>query len=404
MTATRNITVLGATGSVGRNTLDVIARHPQRFRVVALTARNHWQMLFEACQRFRPEYVVMTDAAAAQALQHSVQAAHLPCQVLSGADALEEVAALPQADTVMAAIVGIAGLKATLAAARAGKCVLLANKETLVTAGHVFIEAVRASGARLLPIDSEHNAIFQALPRDYDGDADRAGVRRIILTASGGPFRTLRREALGQVTPDQACRHPNWVMGRKISVDSATMMNKGLEVIEAHWLFGVERDRIHVVIHPESVIHSLVEYVDGSVIAQLGNPDMRTPIAVGLGFPERIAAGIDFLELAKVGTMHFEEPDLERFPCLGLGYRALAAGGNAPAALNAANEVAVEHFLAGRLPFTRIPGVIDAVLSRLDVQPLTSLDDVLATDAWARGQALASLTQSAGGGRAASAA
>jgi 1-deoxy-D-xylulose-5-phosphate reductoisomerase len=403
MTAMRNITVLGATGSVGRNTLDVVARHPQRFRVVALTACSHWQTLFEACQRFRPEYAVMTQPAAAQALQREVRAAGLPCEVLSGADALDEVAALPQVDTVMAAIVGIAGLKSTLAAARAGKRVLLANKEALVTAGHLFIEAVRGSGARLLPIDSEHSAIFQALPRDYNGDADAAGVRRIILTASGGPFRTLRREALGQVTPEQACHHPNWVMGRKISVDSATMMNKGLEVIEAHWLFGVERDRIHVVIHPESVIHSLVEYVDGSVMAQLGNPDMRTPIAVGLGFPDRIAAGIDFLNLAKVGAMHFEEPDVERFPCLGLGYRALAAGGNAPAALNAANEVAVEHFLAGRLPFVRIAALIEAVLSRLEVRPLTVLDDVLATDRWARKQALA-LLAAADGGRAASAA
>jgi len=304
--------------------------------------------------------------------------------VLCGPGALERVATLPEVDTVMAAIVGIAGLKATFAAAQAGKKVLLANKEALVTAGPVLMQAARAGGATLLPIDSEHNAIFQALPRDYGRGLEACGVRRILLTASGGPFRLTAPAELAHVTPEAACAHPNWVMGRKISVDSATMMNKGLEVIEARWLFDARPDQIEVVIHPESVVHSLVEYVDGSVIAQLGNPDMRTPIAHALGFPERIAAGVDFLDLARIGALHFEPPDTVRFPCLRLAYEALHAGGSAPAVLNAANEVAVARFLAGAIRFTEIAGLIEAVLARCARGPLENLDDVLEADRAAR--------------------
>jgi 1-deoxy-D-xylulose-5-phosphate reductoisomerase len=326
----------------------------------------------------------MLDPVAATELERRVRHAGLDCTVLSGSEGLEQAASLPQVDTVMAAIVGIAGLRPTLAAARAGKKVLLANKESLVTAGPVLTRALEESGATLLPIDSEHNAIFQALPGGYSGRPDAAGIRRLLLTASGGPFRSVPSHRLEHVTPDEACAHPNWVMGRKISVDSATMMNKGLEVIEAHWLFHVEAARIEVVIHPESVIHSLVEYVDGSVIAQLGNPDMRTPIAHALGYPERIAAGVEFLELARIGALHFEAPDLQRFPCLKLAYSALEAGDSAPTALNAANEIAVENFLAGTLRFTRIPVLIEAVLEELPVRPIRSLEDVLDADREAR--------------------
>jgi 1-deoxy-D-xylulose-5-phosphate reductoisomerase len=300
----------------------------------------------------------------------------------------------------MAAIVGIAGLRPTIAAARAGKKLLLANKESLVTAGSVLIDAARANGAVLLPIDSEHNAIFQALPRDYETPA-RAGVRRILLTASGGPFRSASPRQLEDVTPEQACAHPNWVMGRKISVDSATMMNKGLEAIEAHWLFGVAPEAIEIVIHPESVVHSLVEFVDGSVIAQLGNPDMRTPIAFALGFPDRIAAGVDFLDLARVGALHFERPDLQRFPCLRLAYEALVAGGTACTVLNAANEVAVSSFLSGALRYQQIPALIESVLSDSAHHPVRDLDDVLAADRDARERAEQWLKQAQGEGPAA---
>jgi 1-deoxy-D-xylulose-5-phosphate reductoisomerase len=384
MTDKRRLTILGSTGSVGVSTLDVVARHPQKFEVVALTARHQTDALFEQCIKFRPRLAVLLEPAAAENLRQRLRQADLACEVLCGAQALETVAALPEVDMVMAAIVGIAGLRPTLAAARAGKKILLANKESLVTAGPILMDAARASGAALLPIDSEHNAIFQALPRAYPGSPDTAGVRRILLTASGGPFRAVPLRELEEVTPDQACAHPNWVMGRKISVDSATMMNKGLEVIEAHWLFNLRPDQIEVVIHPESVIHSLVEYIDGSVIAQLGNPDMRTPIAHALGFPERIAAGVQFLDLAQIGALHFEQPDTERFPCLRLAYEALAAGGTAPTVLNAANEVAVAHFLAGRMGFQRIPELIDTVLAEIACRPLSGLDDVLAADHSAR--------------------
>lgn len=382
----KRLAILGSTGSVGASTLDVVARHRERFEVVALTARHQVDALLEQCRAFRPKFAVLLEPAAARELQRRVLREALGCEVMSGAGALEQVAGAPDVDTVMAAIVGVAGLRPTLAAARAGKNILLANKESLVTAGAVLMDAVRAHGATLLPIDSEHNAIFQALPRARNGP-DTAGVRRILLTASGGPFRSASMRQLEEATPAQACAHPNWVMGRKISVDSATMMNKGLEVIEAHWLFNARPDQIEVVIHPESVVHSLVEYLDGSVIAQLGNPDMRTPIAYGLGFPERIDAGVEFLDLVRIGALHFERPDRERFPCLRLAYEALAAGGIAPAVLNAANEVAVSSFLSGAAGFRQIPAIIEAVLSEVPWRPVGSLEDVLAADHAAREQA-----------------
>jgi len=384
MTAQRALTVLGSTGSIGVNTLDVVARHPDRFRIVALTAQRRVDVLFEQCRVHRPAFAVVLEPAAARDLEARLGAHGLATRVLCGEQALHDMAVLPEVDTVMAAIVGIAGLRPTLAAAQAGKRVLLANKEALVTAGAVFMDAVRASSAVLLPIDSEHNAIFQVLPRGYAGDIDGAGVRRILLTASGGPFRRTPLSELAGVTPEAACAHPNWVMGRKISVDSATMMNKGLEVIEAHWLFGAKADRIEVVVHPQSVVHSLVEYVDGSVIAQLGNPDMRTPIAHALAHPERIEAGVDFLQLAKVGSLDFEAPDMERFPCLRLAYDALRSGNGCPTVLNAANEVAVARFLEHELAFADIPRIIGQVLEKCDAPAVRSLQDVLALDGEAR--------------------
>ena len=382
----QRLTILGSTGSVGVSTLDVVARHPDRFEVVALTARHQADALFHQCCEFRPRIAVLLEPAAAQDLQRRLREAGIACEVRSGIRSLEDVASLPGVDTVMAAIVGIAGLRPTLAAARSGKKILLANKESLVTAGAVLMDAARTSQAMLLPIDSEHNAIFQALPRGY-GTPETAGVRRILLTASGGPFRSASLRQLEDVTPEQACAHPNWVMGRKISVDSATMMNKGLEVIEAHWLFGARPEMIEVVIHPESVVHSLVEYVDGSVIAQLGNPDMRTPIAFALGFPDRITAGVEYLDLARIGALHFERPDLNRFSCLRLAYEALAAGGTAPTVLNAANEIAVASFLSGTLGFRQIPAMIESVLSDTTPQPVTGVEDVLVADRAARERA-----------------
>jgi len=385
----RGVAILGSTGSIGRNTLDVIARHPTRFRAVALSAHRQIDRLFEQCLAHRPCVAAVADEAAARSLRGRLRAAGVDCTVLAGPDGLEAVATEPTAESVMAAIVGAAGLRPTLAAARAGKRILLANKEALVMAGAVFVDAVRQGGATLLPIDSEHNAVFQALPANFGGDLAGSGVRRILLTASGGPFRTLPLERFVDVTPEQACAHPNWVMGRKISVDSATMMNKGLEVIEACWLFSAPASSIEIVIHPQSVVHSLVEYVDGSVIAQLGNPDMRTPIAHALAYPERIESGSKPLDLAAVAALGFEAPDLRRFPCLGLAYEALAQGGAASVALNAANEVAVAHFLEGGLSFDRIPALIESVLSRTPTANVSSLDDVLEADAGARGQAMA---------------
>lgn len=383
----QHLTILGSTGSIGVSTLDVVAQHPQRFRVIALSAQRRIDTLLEQCKRFRPRFAVVTDEMAARKLEQQMVEAGLPTCVLGGIEALEKISSLPDVDTVMAAIVGIAGLRPTLAAAAAGKKVLLANKESLVTAGALFMDTVRRHGATLLPIDSEHNAVFQALPVDFKGDLAGAGVRRIMLTASGGPFRTLPQEQFGDVTPEQACAHPNWVMGRKISVDSATMMNKGLEVIEAHWLFGAPSERIEVVVHPESIVHSMVEYVDGSVIAQLGNPDMRTPIAHALAYPERISNGVDFLDLAAAGTLRFERPDTQRFPCLALAYDALRAGNGAATVLNAANEIAVERFLERDLNYADIPRLISTILDSVHAPPSSTLAEVLSLDHEARERA-----------------
>lgn len=380
----RHLTILGSTGSIGVSTLDVVTRHPDRFQIIALTANHSIEKMLEQCRLFRPRYAVMLDKDSGEKLHTKVRAAGISTEVIWGVESLEKVASLPEVDTVMAAIVGSAGIRPTFAAARAGKQVLLANKETLVMAGRIFMDVVKQHQATLLPIDSEHNAIFQSLPHHFTGDLAAVGVRRILLTASGGPFRQSSVASLEQVTPEQACAHPNWVMGQKISVDSATMMNKGLEVIEAHWLFNAAPEKIQVVIHPQSVIHSMVEYVDGSVLAQLGNPDMRTPIAHALGLPDRIETGVAPLDMFKIGRLDFEEPDFKRFPCLGLAYQALAAGGSTPAILNAANEVAVESFLKRRMPFTAIPVMIEQVMQSVSRKDIASLEDVLEADREAR--------------------
>jgi 1-deoxy-D-xylulose-5-phosphate reductoisomerase len=379
----RGIAVLGSTGSIGRSTLDVIARHPERFRVVALAAATRWQALAEQCLRFRPAVAVLTGSAGAGALAAALKAAGLPTEVMVGEAALATVAALPDVDTVMAAIVGGAGLISTLAAARAGKRVLLANKEALVMSGHLLLEAVAAGGGELLPIDSEHNAIFQCLPPGRPG-VRAAGVRRVWLTASGGPFLRTPIEALAHVTVEQACAHPRWAMGRKISVDSATLMNKGLELIEAQLLFGLPPGGVEVVVHPESIVHSLVEYTDGSTLAQLGNPDMRTPIAHALAWPERIESGVESLDLVRQGALRFEAPDRVKFRCLALAEGAARRGGTTPAILNAANEVAVAAFLGGRLNFTSIATVIERVLERLTPVDVAGLEDVFEADRSAR--------------------
>ena len=380
----RAVSVLGATGSIGDSALDVMARHADRFTVTALTAHRHWEKLAQLCVRHRPKVAALTDPAAASELARALAGKGLPTRVLAGDEGQAEAAALPETDTVIAGIVGAAGLRPTLAAALAGKRILLANKEAAVIGGAVFMAAVEKGGATLLPLDSEHNAIFQCLPPRYARNPVAAGIRRIILTASGGPFRKRSLAELRSVSADEACAHPNWVMGRKISVDSATMMNKGLEVIEAHWLFGLPRESIDVLVHPESVVHSLVEYVDGSVLAQLGHPDMRTPIAQALAFPERIATGVPVLDLARRGSLTFEAPDRERFPCIDLAYRALAAGGTAAAVLNAANEIAVAAFLAGQIRFTDIAPACGETLERVAARPAATLDDALAADAEAR--------------------
>lgn len=375
------ITVLGSTGSIGVSTLDVVGRHLERFRVVALTANKDASRLLEQVRRFRPRFAVLADPGAASGLRDKLRAEGLDTEVLEGHESLADVAVLPETDVVMAAIVGAAGLVPALAAAHAGKRLLLANKEALVVAGRLFMDAVRQSGAMLLPIDSEHNAVFQCLPPGYTGDPRAAGVRRVLLTASGGPFRATAMNELAMITPDEACAHPNWQMGRKISVDSATMMNKGLEVIEAHWLFGLEAARIDVVVHPQSIVHSLVEYVDGSVLAQLGNPDMRTPIAHALAWPDRFAAGVAPLDLFQVGRLDFEPPDLDRFRCLALAFDALRAAGDMPAVLNAANEVAVQAFLDRRIPFTGIPRLIESALEHANsASTPVSVDDLLMID------------------------
>lgn len=384
----QRITILGATGSIGVSTLDVIARHPDRYQVFALTAHTQIDKLFEQCLKFQPSYAVIASAELASQLQDRLRDAGLSTLVLYGPQALCEVASADECDTVMAAIVGAAGLPASLAAAVAGKRVLLANKESLVMSGQLFMDAIARSGSALLPIDSEHNAIFQCLPGDYGRKLDRSGISKIILTASGGPFLKRALETLDDVTPEQAVAHPNWVMGRKISVDSATMMNKGLEVIEAHWLFGAPADNIEVLIHPQSVVHSMVSYADGSVMAQLGNPDMRTPIAYGLAYPERIDSGVEALDLTRFAQLHFEKPDFQRFPCLRLAYEALQTGGSAPTVLNAANEIAVEAFLAGKLGFRQIDAVIEQTLNTVSASKADSLDAILACDHEARQHAL----------------
>ena len=389
----KNVTILGSTGSIGVSTLDVIARHPDRFRVFALSAASRIEELAVQCRQFLPRFAAVPDPQRAAHLAARLTALNVPTEVVSGDEALPIIASHADTHLVMAAIVGAAGLPSSLAAAMAGKVVLLANKEALVMAGGIFMDAVREHGATLLPIDSEHNAIFQSLPKNFSAGLSRVGVSKVILTASGGPFRTRTVVELTEVTPEQACAHPNWVMGRKISVDSATMMNKGLEVIEAHWLFAASAEQIEVVIHPQSIVHSMVEYLDGSVLAQMGNPDMRTPIAYALAYPERIAAGVSPLDLAKAGKLEFEALDLARFPCVRLAYDALRRGGTAPAVLNAANEMAVAAFLDRRLAFLDIPRVIDAVLDSATITNADTLDDVLRADGAARLAAIERIDQ-----------
>jgi len=388
----KRLTLLGSTGSIGTSTLAVIAANPELYQVTALVAGQNVALMAEQCLQFQPRYAAMSDEKSAQALRERLKALNVNTEVLSGVQAACELAALDDVDQVMAAIVGASGLQPTMAAIRAGKTVLLANKESLVTCGRLFMEAVRQHQVQLLPVDSEHNAIFQSLPASIQhqlGYADLRGngIESILLTGSGGPFRDTPLADLAGMSPDQACAHPNWSMGRKISVDSATMLNKGLEVIEAHWLFAMPADRIDVLIHPQSTVHSLVEYEDGSVLAQLGQPDMRTPIAYGLGFPERIESGVGVLDLARSGRLDFEQPDLDRFPCLASAYAALRAGQGACIVLNAANEVAVDAFLNGRLGFMAIARVIDAALEWHAGQrsvTLSSLEDILALDVQAR--------------------
>ncbi len=393
MTQQQNITVLGSTGTIGVNTLDVIARHPERYRAWALTANSRIEPLLEQCRVFQPKFAVVLDPDAAERLHLQLQHAGLDTTVLCGQEALEQVSSADEVDAVMAAIVGAAGLRPAMAAAKAGKRVMLANKETLVMSGSLFMQAVHDGGATLLPIDSEHNAIFQALPPDFDRGLSQVGVSKILLTASGGPFRRSTLDELAQVTPRQALNHPNWVMGPKITIDSASLMNKGLEVIEARWLFDAAPDSIEVVIHPQSVIHSMVQYVDGSVIAQLGNPDMRTPIAYALAYPERIDSGVGALDLFKIARLDFEAPDVTRFPCLGLAFEVLRQGGTAPAILNAANEIAVQAFLEERIRFIDIPRLIESALTQVSIREVQVLSDVVEADAAARRASLDWLEQ-----------
>lgn len=379
----QSITLLGATGSIGESTLDVIARHPDRYSVFALTGNQQIEKLATQCQRHRAQFAVVNDASAAARLQTLLIESKCNTEVLYGVEALCQVASAVQVDTVMAAIVGAAGLLPTMAAVNAGKKILLANKESLVMAGALFMEAVNVSGSSLLPIDSEHNAIFQCLPVNYV-QAEASGISKLLLSASGGPFRGWSAEQMATVTPEQACAHPNWSMGRKISVDSATLMNKGLELIEACWLFAVSPRQIEVVVHPQSVVHSLVQYIDGSVLAQLGNPDMRTPIAHALAWPDRVEAGVSDLNLFEIAQLDFEPADMVNFPCLRLASEAVAAGGDAPAILNAANEVAVQAFLDRRIGFTQIAQVVDNALASLTIGEPDSLEAVQESDKQAR--------------------
>jgi 1-deoxy-D-xylulose-5-phosphate reductoisomerase len=383
----QQVTILGATGTIGVNTLDVISQHPNRFAVFALTANQNVDALFDQCQKFSPLYAVMLEEKAADQLSQKLKQSGSATEVLCGMAALEFVSAHEKVDAVMAAIVGAAGLKPAIAAAKTGKRILLANKETLVMAGSLFMQAVKHGGATLLPIDSEHNAIFQVMPQDKGSNLADGGVKKILLTASGGPFRQASAEELKRVTLKQALNHPNWVMGPKITIDSATLMNKGLEVIEARWLFNASPDQIEVVVHPQSVIHSMVEYVDGSVLAQLGNPDMRTPIAYALGYPERLQSGVSSLDLFKIARLDFEAPDTKKFPCLRLAFDALNAGGNAAAIMNAANEVAVEAFIKEKISFTDIPVLIESVLENSSIKPVTDLEMLVSSDLEARDSA-----------------
>lgn len=378
------VTILGSTGTIGQQTLDVMAQHASHFAVFALTAHRNVDALLQQCICFRPRFAVMTSSEAAAQLRARLAQAQVPVTVLEGIDGMTEVASASEVSIVMAAIVGAAGLLPALAAARAGKKILLANKETLVMAGQLFMDAVKQGQATLLPIDSEHNAIFQAMPRQSYTDLSEVGVNQLILTASGGPFRRYSTAQLQEVTPALALKHPNWLMGAKITIDSSTLMNKGLEVIEAHWLFNAKPQQIDVVVHPQSVIHSLVSYVDGSILAQLGNPDMRTPIAYGLGYPARIAAAVKPLSLIEVAKLEFEAPDTTRFPCLRLAYDALAAGGTAPAMLNAANEMAVAAFLEDRIRYLDIPCLIEQTLQALPVSAIESIEHLLTVDAQTR--------------------
>lgn len=380
----KGVSILGSTGTIGVNTLDVVSRHPDKYKIIALTANVDVDRLYEQCIKHHPLYAAMMNDDAASQLEQKLRHSGLDIKILSGMSGLETVASMPQTDYVMAAIVGSAGLLPALAAARAGKRILLANKEALVMSGALFMDEVRKHHAELLPIDSEHNAIFQCMPGDISRGLEASGVSRILLTASGGPFRKTPLQQLVSVTPEQAVAHPNWVMGKKISVDSASMMNKGLEVIEACYLFNTSADKIQVVIHPQSVIHSMVSYNDGSVLAQMGNPDMRTPIAHALGWPERIESGVEPLDVFAVARLDFEQPDYQRFPCLAMAYQSLKTGGTATTILNAANEVAVDAFLNRQLAFTRIADVIEKTLEHMPAQPMSSLDVVMAADTRAR--------------------
>jgi 1-deoxy-D-xylulose-5-phosphate reductoisomerase len=391
MNTLKQVTILGSTGTIGQQTLDVISRHANQYQVFALAANSNVDALLKQCLAFKPEIAVLLDESAALELSQQLKAHHSKTIVLAGMAGLEQVSEHESVDIVMAAIVGAAGLKPAMAAARAGKRILLANKETLVMAGNLFMQAVKEGGATLLPIDSEHNAIFQVMPPEGSWILPSRGIKKIILTASGGPFRKYSQEALETVTPEMALKHPNWVMGAKITIDSATLMNKGLEVIEAHWLFNAKPSQIDVVVHPQSIIHSMVEYIDGSVLAQLGNPDMRTPIAYALGYPNRIESGVNSLNLLEIAKLEFEAPDIQRFPCLQLAFDALQLGGTASTILNAVNEIAVPAFLKKQIQFMDIPALIAKALDAIPVATVTSLEQLIEADAEARRFALQSL-------------
>lgn len=386
--ASTGITILGSTGSVGCSTLDVISLHPDRFQVVALTAHSEVQLLARQCKKFGARYAVASAPGMPGALKSALKALHCNTEVIEGVDALETVAGMEESGSVMAAIVGAAGLRPSLHAARLGKKLLLANKESMVIAGELFARSAQQNGAVIIPVDSEHNALFQALPAHFDGDLEACGVEHLVLTASGGPFLDTPLPELEHITPEQACKHPNWEMGRKISVDSATLMNKGLEVIEARWLFNARPNQIKVVVHPQSIVHSMVAYRDGSVIAQMGMPDMRTPIAHALGWPDRIDAGVEPLHLPLQANLEFREPDFDRFPCLSLAYAALNSEGNSPVLLNAANECAVEAFLDRRISFLDIPALVDQVMQTMPWAAINSLEDVIDCDLNCRAIAL----------------